>query len=445
MLTVKKISYKRCPQNCKNNIIKVFFSTKNIDEPKKIFSKNVKNSSKLSKKTIQNLKNTEKNERNESNKNLFLNLFKKGGSNQKINQQNAYYPKAESINSIEDRKERKERKLKSEKNNNERKNLIRTNKTKIIETLKTQQLDTISDFQQFWQNKTYKIFKDLINKKVHIGQHKKYLTSEMQPYIFGYLNNFCIINLNQTIIQLRSALKILYDTITNGGHITIIGTKTAYLNHIELFANNLGLPYVASSKWLGGSLTNFETIEQNFNKQLKKEKIDFTKMEQKKEENIITNNSTVDAGNNSYIEKKHITETINIQNSDNLNYKKLDLFKGLRDMGPSDLLIILNPLDNQNALNEARILGIPVIALVDTNTSFGQLQLIDYPVVANNESLLSVSYFLQLFNFTIRSGLKKRILINKFAVQTKERKERKERSVSFQKKNNISQIKKKAV
>ncbi len=74
------------------------------------------------------------------------------------------------------------------------------------------------------------------------------------------------------------------------------------------------------------------------------------------------------------------------------------------------LKMMVNPMERwqtegqaaQNALNEARILGIPVIALVDTNTSFGQLQLIDYPVVANNESLLSVSYFLQLFNLSIR-------------------------------------------
>ena len=92
--------------------------------------------------------------------------------------------------------------------------------------------------------------------------------------------------------------------------------------------------------------------------------------------------------------------------------------------------IILNPLDNQNALNEARILGIPVIGLVDINTSLKLYKLIDYPIVANNENLLSVSYFLQLFNFTIRCGLKKRKLYLKSLKGLKslrEKKKQKER------------------
>ena len=363
------------------------------------------------------VKKTEKSEKHITKKplekDLFLNLFKKGIKNKKNIEQNqekrASFPVFSDGSATRRMEINKSIKKVINKPVNKTKNIPekKINKKQIVlsNTNKTHQLEVISDFQRFWQNKTYYIFKDLINKKVHIGQHKKYLSNEMQPYIFGYLNDFCIINLNQTIIQLRSALKILYETISNGGHITIIGTKTAYLDHVELFANNLGLPYVASTKWLGGSLTNFEIIEKNFNKQLKKEKIDI---------NLKGSPSFSDA------EFENINESfdnsLNIQNSDTINYKKLDLFKGLQDMGPSDLLIVLNPLDNQNALNEARILGIPVIGLVDTNTSLNQYKLIDYPIVANNESLLSVSYFLQLFNFTIRSGL-----IKKNCIKQKER------------------------
>lgn len=378
------------------NIIKLNMGPFTSPSIKKSFSTEDNNKHSKNKKSNVHF-NSQKSNKNETNsleknlneKNLFLNLFKKEKKNslKKVfkSEKSPIKPKSLTKYRTKD-KTIQQKPLKK----NQEKNVKRASHV-LTYTLKTQQLETIFDFQQFWQNKTYYIFKDLINKKVHIGQHKKYLIGEMQPYIFGYLNNFCIINLNQTIIQLRSALKVLYETISNGGHITIIGTKTAYLDHVELFANNLGLPYVASNKWLGGSLTNFETIERNFNKQLKKEKIDLHAIKKSDP-------------------SEPCKETINIQNSDTINYKKLDLFKGLRDMGPSDLLIILNPLDNQNALNEARILGIPVIGLVDINTPFKLYKLIDYPIVANNESLLSVSYFLQLFNFTIRCGLKKRKL-----------------------------------
>lgn len=268
--------------------------------------------------------------------------------------------------------------------------------------LRTGKFLELVDFQNFWQTKTYDIFNDLINKKVHIGQHKKYLNTEMRPYVFGYLNDFCIINLNHTIIQLRIALKIIYDTISNGGHVTIIGTKNSYLDHVELFANNIGMSYVASTKWLGGALTNFEIIEKNFEKQLNA----FVSMDRTQEQRSFQHTQDTE------------TTPKHIKDFGVINQKKLDLFKGLRDMGPSDLLIILNPAENQTALNEARILGIPVIALVDTHTSF---KLIDYPIVANNESLLSLSYFLQLFNFAIRVGLKNKKFLESYSIKNKKR------------------------
>lgn len=270
-------------------------------------------------------------------------------------------------------KQRKEeQKLRFKKNYIERVKIL-TNHSRLMLTKK----------KSFWKKKSKHLVTMLMRKRVHLGQHKRYARADMRPFILSYVNDFSIINLEQTVIQLRRALGFAQHCSYLGSTFLLVSTNLAFSSYVEKFALELDMPYLTSNKWIGGGLTNNQKLVKYYqNLELKRA------MGQK------------------------------------LKSRRLESIHSLLDLGRIGAVVVLNPLENADVVNEARVLGLPVIGLCDTHTSTKH---IDYPIVCNNESLESVYYILQLLYWAVSSG-------NQFRV-AREFKKKNMKSDNYNKKN----------
>lgn len=243
---------------------------------------------------------------------------------------------------------------------NKKRNVIKERRLEKVKNITNHTRYMFNNKKAFWNNSSGVLIKNLIKKRVHLGQHKKYVLPEMKPFILGYINDFSIINLKHTVLQLRSVLGVLQHTANLGCTFVVVGTNPTYSAYIKKFATELNMPYLASEKWIGGGLTNNKKLVENFeNFQLKK------------------------------------------MLGYDIKARRLESIHSLLDLGRIAAVIVINPLENYDVINEARILRVPVIALVDTETP---LKHIDFPIVCNNKSVQTVFYILQLFYWAISSG-----------------------------------------
>ncbi|MBN66694.1 MAG: 30S ribosomal protein S2 [Rickettsiales bacterium] len=219
--------------------------------------------------------------------------------------------------------------------------------------------------------------RELIEAGVHFGHKTKRWNPRMSPFIYGSRNNVHIIDLQQTVPMLHRALKAVNDVASKNGRILFVGTKRAASEIIAEAAKRSGQYYV-NHRWLGGMLTNWNTI-QNSIRRLKK----FEEML---------------ADENSGLTKKELL-------SMERQREKLDAsLGGIREMGGQpDLLFVVDTNREDLAILEAQKLGIPIVAIVDTNSS---LDGIDYPIPGNDDAARAIKLYCKLISDAALSGMR---------------------------------------
>ncbi len=184
--------------------------------------------------------------------------------------------------------------------------------------------------------------RQLLEAGVHFGHRTRYWNPRMQEYIFGERNRIHIINLEQTLPMLKDACSFAGKVAASGGRVLFVGTKRAARETIEEEARRAGCPYV-SQRWLGGTLTNFKTVKASVKRLIEMEK-------------------QVESGTIARLNKKEqLTFTRELE-------KLRRSLGGIKEM-PSlpDCLFVIDTGYEKNAIAEAKKLGIPVIAVVDSN------------------------------------------------------------------------------
>ena len=203
---------------------------------------------------------------------------------------------------------------------------------------------------------------DLLNAGVHFGHQSRFWNPKMEKYIFGTRNKISIINLDLTQEFLSAAASKAEEICSRGNKILFVGTKRSAANTIREEATNLGLPYI-DKRWLGGTLTNWKTIRGSVRRLLDIEEM-------------------IESGRIKKLSKKEALEISKEHEKLNISVGGIKEMKGL-----PDALFIVDVNYERIAVNEARKMGIPIIALVDTNSN---PEGIDYIIPGNDDAIRSV-------------------------------------------------------
>ena len=222
------------------------------------------------------------------------------------------------------------------------------------------------------------LIKKLLEAGVHFGHQTKRWNPKMKRFIFGERSGIYIIDLEKTEECLRVARNFLRDVAAKGGKILFIGTKKQAQPIVEEEANSADM-YFVKNRWLGGLLTNFNTVRKSIERLVAIEKM----------------------------EEDGLWERITKKEIARLTKEKEKLLKdlgGIRHMkGLPQVVFIVDPKREEIAVKEARKLGIPVVALVDTNCD---PDVIDYPIPGNDDALKSIRTITSLIGESVRDGRK---------------------------------------
>jgi small subunit ribosomal protein S2 len=204
--------------------------------------------------------------------------------------------------------------------------------------------------------------KELLDSGVHFGHQTKRWNPKMKPFIFDARNGIHIIDLSKTLAQLEAACDFLAATVRKGGKVLFVGTKKQAQQCIKETAKDCGQFYV-TERWLGGTMTNFNTIKSSIKRLKEIEKMD------------------ADGSINNYVKQEQAV----IHREAARLHKYFDGISAM-DKLPAALFIV-DIKREHNAVAEARKLNIPIIALVDTNSD---PDLVTYPIAANDDAIRSV-------------------------------------------------------
>jgi small subunit ribosomal protein S2 len=208
--------------------------------------------------------------------------------------------------------------------------------------------------------------KNLLEAGVHFGHQTSRWNPKMKPYIFGARNGIYIIDLQQTVKMFRDAYNFVRDLTAQGGQMLFVGTKKQAQDAIKEEAERCGAFYV-NTRWLGGTLTNFQTIRQSIDR--------LKKLEEMLEDALISEALT----------KKEIGK---MRHERDKLLTSLGGIKGLRKL--PDALFVIDPKKEEIAVKEANKLRIPVVAVVDTNCD---PDVIDYKVPGNDDAIRAIRLF----------------------------------------------------
>ena len=207
--------------------------------------------------------------------------------------------------------------------------------------------------------------KQLLEAGVHFGHQTRRWNPKMSPYLFGERNGIHIVDLRQTLTQLQDAYQFLEDIVARGGTVLFVGTKKQAQHIMAGAAEEAGMPYI-TNRWLGGMLTNFKTSHKRILYMKELERMD-------------------DSGEMDALPKK---ERIRLRRE---KAKLVNNLGGVRDLNrPPDALFIIDILTEHIAVKEATRLGIPIVALVDTNCDPDP---IDIVIPGNDDAIRSAQLF----------------------------------------------------
>lgn len=218
----------------------------------------------------------------------------------------------------------------------------------------------------------------MIKAGVHLGHGRSKNHPSMKENIFGVRNLISIIDLTKTQEYLARALDFAKSVISKGGIILLVGTRPASRRPILRLSEETGLPYFVD-RWIGGTLTNFKIIQKRieYMENLEKEK--------------------ASGGFEKYTKKERLRKTEEIE-------KLNKIFNGLRNLKKiPEALFVVDVTQDEIAVREAKKVKVPVIALVDTNANF---QNVDYPIPANDDALPAIEYMVEKLALAIREGKK---------------------------------------
>ena len=220
--------------------------------------------------------------------------------------------------------------------------------------------------------------KQLLESGVHFGHQTRRWNPKMKRYIFTERNGIYIIDLQQSLDYIDRAFEFIRETVAHGGTILYVGTKKQAQEAIAEQARRVGMPYV-NQRWLGGMLTNFSTVYKRLQRLKELEEIDFGDV----------------AG--SGMTKK---ELLGLKRERDKLDKTLG---GIRDMArvPSAIWVV-DTKKEHIAVNEARKLGIPVVAILDTNCDPDE---VNYPIPGNDDAIRSVSLLTRVVADAVADGL----------------------------------------
>ena len=218
--------------------------------------------------------------------------------------------------------------------------------------------------------------KQLLEAGVHFGHQTRRWNPKMAEYIFTERNGIYIIDLQKTAKKIEEAYFFVRDIVADGGTVLFVGTKKQAQDAIREEAERTGM-YFVNARWLGGMLTNFKTIKRRIDRlyQLKKMNED---------------------GTLELLPKKEVLKL-------NLEEERLEKYLGgikeMRDI-PSAMFVV-DPRKEKNAIAEAHKLGIPVIAIVDTNCDPEEA---DYPIPGNDDAIRAVKLIVSTIGNAIIEG-----------------------------------------
>jgi len=218
--------------------------------------------------------------------------------------------------------------------------------------------------------------RQMLEAGCHFGHQTRFWSPKMAPYIFGHRNKIHIINLEKTLPMFLEAQKVVRQIAANRGTILFVGTKRQSKEIIAEEATRAGMPYV-DARWLGGTLTNFKTVKGSI-KRLK----DMTAARENGDWDRLS-------------KKEALTTSRDIEKLE----KSLG---GIQDMaGTPDAIFVVDVGYHKIAITEAKKLGIPVIAVVDTNHS---PEGVDYIIPGNDDSSKAVALYVRAMADAILEG-----------------------------------------
>ena len=219
--------------------------------------------------------------------------------------------------------------------------------------------------------------KQLLESGVHFGHQTKRWNPKMKRFIFTERNGIYIIDLQQTLSYIDRAYDFVKETVAHGGTILFIGTKKQAQEAIEEQAQRVGMPFV-KERWLGGMLTNFQTVYKRLQRLKELEEIELTGGDQvrtKKESLVLSR------------EKAKLERTLG----------------GIRDMARTPSAVwVVDTKKEHIAVGEARKLGIPVVAILDSNCDPDE---VDYPIPGNDDAIRSAALLTRVVADAVAAGL----------------------------------------
>ncbi len=220
------------------------------------------------------------------------------------------------------------------------------------------------------------LMREMLEAGVHFGHQTRYWNPKMSQYIFGHRNKIHIINLEKTVASFLEAQKFARQIAARGGNILFVGTKRAAREIVAEEAARCGMPFV-DSRWLGGMMTNFKTVKTSIKrlKDMEAAIADGSKERMSKKEGLMFDREL-----------------------DKLNKS----IGGIKDMNTlPDALFVIDVGYHKIAIQEARTLGIPVIAVVDTNHSPDG---IDYIIPGNDDSAKAIALYAKGIADAVQEG-----------------------------------------
>ncbi|HZA55442.1 MAG TPA: 30S ribosomal protein S2 [Candidatus Udaeobacter sp.] len=208
--------------------------------------------------------------------------------------------------------------------------------------------------------------KQLLEAGVHFGHQTSRWNPKMKPYIFGARNGIHIIDLQQTVTMFKELEGVVRSLAASGGHVLFVGTKKQAQEAIKEEAERCGMFYV-HNRWLGGTLTNFSTIRQSIERLRKLEEME--------------NDPKI-------IEALTKKEMLGLRREKEKLEQSLGGIKGMKKL--PDAIFVVDPKQEEIAVKEARKLGVPVIAVVDTNCD---PDMVDYKVPGNDDAIRAIRLF----------------------------------------------------